>query len=181
MSVWSVWGDEVWYSGWRAKNYLSCITALVGPPDLEVKRLFNVQFFKRWSIDSCWSWRPPPPQTHLYISIPYSDSFGILLPYHNSGCGWPWQLLLIPKPRFSSTLKGLCVPLSPSPPSPFGFPIMLNPHMPPNPLFAPPLAPAWVINYLMESIWCKIGPEWPYPPPGSSAVMRRKRRAQKRV
>lgn len=122
-----------------------------------------------------------PPQTHLYISIPYSDSFGILLPYHNSGCGWPWQLLLIPKPRFSSTLKGLCVPLSPSPPSPFGFPIMLNPHMSPNPLFAPPLAPAWVINYLMESIWCKIGPEWPHPPPGSSAVMRRKRRAQERV
>lgn len=36
----------------------------------------------------------------------------------------------------------------------FGFPIMLNPHMSPNPLFAPPLAPAWVINYLMESIWC---------------------------
>lgn len=71
MSVWSVWGDEVWYSGWRAKNYLSCITALVGPPDLEVKRLFNVQFFKRWSIDSCWSWRPPPPPKPISISVFY--------------------------------------------------------------------------------------------------------------
>lgn len=32
----------------------------------------------------------PPTHTHtpppnLYISIPYSDSIGILLPYHNSG------------------------------------------------------------------------------------------------
>lgn len=63
MSVWSVRGDEVWYSGWRAKNYLSCITDLVGPQDLEVKRLFNVQFFSRWSIDSCCTWRPPTPPT----------------------------------------------------------------------------------------------------------------------
>lgn len=65
MSVWSVRGDEVWYSGWRAENYLSCITALVGPQDLEVKRLFNVQFFSRWSIDSCWTRRSLPP-LHQY-------------------------------------------------------------------------------------------------------------------
>lgn len=75
MSVWSVWGDEVWYSGWRAENYLSCITARVGLQDLEVKRHFNVQFFSRWSIDSCWTWRSLSLPSRSAFHIPARSTF----------------------------------------------------------------------------------------------------------
>lgn len=112
MSVWSVWGDEVWYSGWRAENYLSCITALVGPQDLEVKRLFNVQFFSCWSIGGFWTWRSLSLLSRSAFHIP--NSLGILLPYRSSGSDWPWRLWMIPNPRFSPTLKGLGVCSYPS-------------------------------------------------------------------
>lgn len=58
------------------ENYLSCITAAVGPEDLEVKTLFNVQFFSRWSIDSCWTWRstPLPPSLPLFRLARHSAS-----------------------------------------------------------------------------------------------------------
>lgn len=54
------------------------------------------------------------------LSIPYSDSFGILLPYRCTGCGWPWRLRIIPNPRFSPSLMSLGVtpPLPSSPPPP---------------------------------------------------------------
>lgn len=88
------------------------------------------------------------------LCIPYSDSFGILLPYRSAGCGWPWQLWIIPNPRFSPSLMGLGVT---PPPSTSHHPLYLShhPHTPRPSLQTPYLllhGPAWVINYLMESI-----------------------------
>lgn len=142
MSVWSVWGDEVWYSGWRAENYLSCITALVGPQDLEVKRLFNVQFFSCWSIGGFWTWRSLSLLSRSAFHIP--NSLGILLPYRSSGSDWPWRLWMIPNPRFSPTLKGLGVCSYPSltythPSTNFASPIILITH--PSPITSPLLLP----------------------------------------
>lgn len=142
MSVWSVWGDEVWYSGWRAENYLSCITALVGPQDLEVKRLFNVQFFSCWSIGGFWTWRSLSLLSRSAFHIP--NSLGILLPYRSTGSDWPWRLWMIPNPRFSPTLKGLGVCSYPSlththPSTNFASPIILTTH--PSPITSPLLLP----------------------------------------
>lgn len=152
MSVWSVRGDEVWYSGWRAENYLSCITALVGPQDLEVKRLFNVQFFSRWSIDSCWSWRPPPLSVfHILTRSAFCFHIGApaAVDLDDSGL-FPNQGSLQLSRALASTPPHP-PPLSPPPRSPF------TSCSTPTCLLTPSLlllAPAWVINYLMESIWC---------------------------
>lgn len=90
------------------------------------------------------------------LSIPYSDLLCILLPYRRAGCGWPWRLWIIPNPRFSPSLMGLGVtqPLSLPPTTPFTSPIILAPPTPSFqtlPYMVLP-GPAWVINYLMESI-----------------------------
>lgn len=139
MSVWSVRGDEVWYSGWRAENYLSCITALVGPQDLEVKRLFNVQFFSRWSIDSCWTRRSlPPPPSVFHILTRSAFCFRIRVPaavdLDDSG-SFPTQGSL-------QLSRALVVP-PPLSLSPSSTPLRLSHHparppISPNPLFAPP-------------------------------------------
>lgn len=72
--------------------------------------------------------------------------------YRSTVCGWPWPLWIIPNPRFSLS-RALASP----PPSlyPFSSPIMLaiQPPISPNPRLCSSLAPARVINYLMESIW----------------------------
>lgn len=143
MSVWSVRGDEVWYSGWRAENYLSCITVLVGPQDLEVKTLFNVQFFSRWSIDSCWTWRSLSllSQYSIFWLVRHSASVSV----HRL-----WLTLTTldhsrPKVLTKSHEPWRHTPspiLPPTPPTPKSLqtPYLLLP------------GPGWVINYLMESI-----------------------------
>lgn len=146
MSVWSVRGDEVWYSGWRAENYLSCITVLVGPQDLEVKTLFNVQFFSRWSIDSCWTWRS------LSLLSPYST---FSLTRHSASIS-ERRLWLTLTTLDHSQPKVLTNSHGPWRHSPSPLPLCLShqAHISPislNPYLLLP-GPAWVINYLMESI-----------------------------
>jgi len=135
MSVWGVQGDEVWYSGWRVENYLSCITALVGPQDLEVKRLFNVQFqplINRQMQDMKIS--PPPLLLPVFRLTRHSVSVSKLR------LRLTLTTLDHSKPKVLPNSRGPCRP----PPLPYSHPSLpsffsiIPPSFFSNPLFALP-------------------------------------------